>query len=137
MGLFDMFKPKDEKEELLNRINKAMSLFTDVSLSIVPYEILNKPENEMKGFMYFFGAIDSIAQEQRFNQMETMSILTKYLSNEFKIHPSKVGDLVIKILENSNDAYYGNCMDIGGRTFIKWSNQEITIPYPFAELFSK
>lgn len=127
MGLFDFIKPNKKKDsDLIDRVYKGMHSFAEVSTGLIPQEL--KAKNKMKIYMYCFGALDAISQEQRFDEVKTIGILSSFLVHQFDLNFDNIGLLVREMMENTAKEEYSRYMQLGGMTFIDWSNGDTYAP---------
>lgn len=126
--LSNLFGSKKQEENVTQKISKAMSLFTQVSIGLVPEKTINENDNFIKINMYLFGALDYLHQSNDIDKVEAIGILSVLLMNTFNLSEEETGSLIRKLMDNTMTGHYTEYMDIGGKTIFKWLNGDTHAP---------
>ena len=114
-----------------------MTLAILTTNAMVSDEMINKDDNRMKTFMYFFGAVDYVCQNNEIDQLQTTAILSAFLMNTFNLSGEETGTLLKVLMDNTMTGSYVEYMDIGGNAVHSWANGNSTAPMKLSDILNR
>ncbi|MGJ0310439.1 hypothetical protein [Aliarcobacter cryaerophilus] len=130
MGLFGkLFGLKTEEENKIEKMHNTMQYFRAASFGIlVKDEMIKKNDNFVKIGIYFFGALDCLAQENNISENKTYEILCDFLMISFDMSSAEATSFANNLIDKVSQPKYSEYMNIGGETMFKWLGGDTYAP---------